>query len=156
MINGVPCKIHPNKPKDDGYVQVGHNGRLVYAHRLALETKLGRPLLFNMESLHICGVRNCHEWEHLREGTHLENMRDRDTHGTTARGNRNGKHLHPETCTPCKGVENGSAKLTDTEVLLIRKLYATGDWPQTFLALWFGVSQRTIWSIVKRKTWRHL
>ena len=59
-----------------GYGHVWIDGRLVYVHRLALETKLGRPLAPGMESLHTCDAPSCFEPAHLFEGTQGDNMRD--------------------------------------------------------------------------------
>ena len=58
---------------------------------------------------------------------------------------------------PClKGSKHGMAKLTEDQVLEIRKLYATGDYTQTALAKMFGVSQDLISRIVNRKIWVHI
>jgi hypothetical protein len=67
----------------------------------------------------------------LARGTQKENMADAIRHGT----------FH--------------AKLTDDDVREIRRLYATGKFSQQELARLFGVSQRMIGFIVRRKSWKH-
>jgi len=54
------------------------------------------------------------------------------------------------------GIDNGRAKLTENQVREIRLLYATGKFSQQELALRFGVSQRTISSVVGRRIWKHV
>lgn len=44
-------------------------------HRIALEYKLGRPVKPGMETIHSDKCpRNCYNLNHLREGTHAENL----------------------------------------------------------------------------------
>jgi len=58
-----------------------------------------------------------------------------------------------------KGIQRGeakkSAKLTEVEIVEIRKLYAEGR-TQRALGAKFGVSHPTIHGIVLRKTWKHV
>lgn len=53
-----------------------------YAHRVALEEKLGRPLAPKMLALHDCDNPPCCNGKHLREGTNDDNMNDRVLRGT--------------------------------------------------------------------------
>lgn len=55
-----------------------------------------------------------------------------------------------------KGEKAGRAKLTDEQVLEIRRLYARGDVSQTVLAKQFGVAQTMIGFIVRRVSWTHI
>ena len=58
---------------------------------------------------------------------------------------------------PCfKGIKNGRAKLSEDQVLEIRKLYATGDYTQKDLGKIFDVHQVHIGDIINRKTWQHI
>jgi hypothetical protein len=77
-----------------GYVMVG--GQL--AHRAAWEAAHGE-IPSGLFVLHSCDNRRCVNVEHLRLGTHADNMSDRNQRGRTARGDRHGK-----------------AKLTDAQV----------------------------------------
>ena len=63
---------------------------------------------------------------------------------------RNGKWRAP------KGTAHGRSKLTDDQVLEIRRMYATGEFTQQELAVRFGVSRRTIGYIVARHHWKHI
>lgn len=65
-----------------------------------------------------------------------ENSKDKAIHGTQKAGN-----------------ENGNAKLTDDEVLAIRR--AEGI-PQHKLAKRYGVTQALVSKIRRREMWKHL
>jgi len=53
------------------------------------------------------------------------------------------------------GERNGASKLTDVEVMSIRRLLQKGLTQQA-IAERFGVTQRTISDIKLRKKWRHV
>ena len=59
-----------------GYGHLGVGPRMVKAHRIALELKLGRPLLPGMNSLHRCDNPPCCNPAHLFEGTNADNVSD--------------------------------------------------------------------------------
>jgi len=59
-----------------GYGKVWFDVRLQGAHRLALEIKLGRPLIPGMFACHTCDNPPCIRPEHLFEGTSADNARD--------------------------------------------------------------------------------
>ncbi len=156
LTNGVPCKIHPNIPEQSGYVRIMRGCRRTGAHVFSLEEKLGRRLLPGLLALHDCDIKNCHEPLHLYEGDHKQNALDAVNRGRSAFGDRNGSRVHPESLKPCIGEIHGGSKLREWMVTLIRKLYNSGDWPQEYLAEWFGVSQRTISKIVNHVNWKHI
>jgi len=54
------------------------------------------------------------------------------------------------------GEGNGASKLTDPDVIDIRKRYATGRVTQKALAEEYAVTQQLISLIVNRKMWKHL
>ena len=68
----------------------------------------------------------------------------------------NVQHSYDNGLKDAKGTKNGMAKLTESQVLEIRKLYATGDYYQKDLAKIFGVTQMLISYIVNRKNWVHI
>ena len=74
----------------------------------------------------------------LAWGTAKQNAADRDRHGTTARGSR-----------------NGYARLTEDAVVSIRVALSTGT-PQRQIASRFGVTQSAISNINRGRTWKHV
>ena len=47
-------------------------------------------------------------------------------------------------------------KLTNEEVIKIRRLYAEGKYSMRKLAEMHGVEYRSVWCIIHRKTWKHI
>jgi hypothetical protein len=92
-----------------------------------------------MEVCHNDGVRTNNEMWNLRWDTPKNNRADKQQHGTANKGER-----------------NGSAKLTEKQVLLIRRLYETGDWTCEALSKRYGVSLHPVYMIVTRKRWTHI
>lgn len=107
------------------------------AHRLAWELAHG-PIPDGMNVLHRCDVRQCILPDHLFLGTDADNRDDCVAKGHHARGER-----------------QGMAKLTEPEVLDIRRLVAEGVWRRQIAAR-FGISHVTVRSIAQRKTWKHI
>lgn len=55
-----------------------------------------------------------------------------------------------------KGEKQGSSKLTQEQVLLIRQAYASGGVSQAVLAKLYGIGQGAVCRIIARKTWKHI
>lgn len=70
------------------------------------------------------------------------------------RGEKHPAHLHPEMFP--HGEQCHFAKLRESQVREIRSLYATKQWTYALLASQFGVTLQTIYTIITRKTWRHV
>lgn len=120
-------------------------------HRLVLETFIGL-CPEGMECRHLDGNPQNNRLDNLQWGTASENQRDRIIHGTSNRGLT---HIN-------QGENQGAHKLTEKQVLKIRRLYETKSssgkrqYSQRKLASMFGVQQTTIKNVVNRKTWKHI
>lgn len=131
------------KPYRDrkGYlaIKLRVNGRkqTFKVHHLVLLAFVG-PRPEGMECRHLDGNKTNNRPENLCWGTGTENVADRLRHGTTARGEH-----------------HGQARLTETNVIEIRKLLAQGM-PQQAIASRFGVSRMTIWKIKMGICWAHV
>ena len=86
------CWLWTAATDSQGYGHLGGSGdrKLVAATHVALEID-GRPLAPGKMALHSCDRRNCVRFDHLREGTHAENMMDRAARGRTRHGPSGGK-----------------------------------------------------------------
>jgi len=122
----------------NGYGQIWNDRQFRYAHRISWELHYG-PIPQDLCVCHRCDNRGCVRPDHLFLGTNLENTLDRETKGRGAKGER-----------------QGSAKLTEAQVVNIRRLYAVGESSQRALAQQFGISKTEIARIVCGKKWRHL
>lgn len=107
-------------------------------HRLVLEAFKGKPLS-NQQCRHLDGDPRNNHVSNLCWGTAKENAADKRRHGAS-KG-------------PC-GERNGFAKLTEKQVLLIRKLKQRVS--VSNLARRFSISRVTVYRIVSRKNWKHI
>jgi hypothetical protein len=108
--------------------------KLLKVHRLVLSSFL-RPPLPNEQCCHCDGNRVNNNLQNLRWDTSAGNYSDRIAHGTSARGERNGR-----------------ARLTLQDVRDIRQMSNEGL-TQGELAKRFGVNQPAISKIILGKTW---
>ncbi len=119
------------------YVSFCKNGKSQnkYVHRLVLEAFVG-PCPENMECRHKNGVHKDNRLENLHWGIHIDNVWDRDRHGTLNRGE-----------------DIGTSKITEADVVEIRERYASRDWTQGELAEVYGLTQSGIGCIVRGVVW---
>jgi hypothetical protein len=106
-------------------------GGLKRAHCVAHELFVG-PIPNRTIVRHTCDNPPCVNPHHLILGTKKQNTGDMMDRGRC-----------------------GTAKLTESDVRTIRKLYASGK-RQVSLAATYDVSRNTISLIVRRKTWKHI
>jgi hypothetical protein len=121
-----------------GYGSIVVGGKRILAHRLAYELTYG-PIPDGLDILHHCDNPGCVRPEHLRAGTHTENMQDK-----MARGRAN--HL--------RGDQNPNARLTSKQVAEIRALHAEGRHTHRQIASLYGVDRSTITAVLRRKNWK--
>jgi len=121
-----------------GYGQVTRGCKLVLTHRYSWQLAYG-AIPEDKCVLHKCDNRACVRPDHLFLGTLADNARDAAEKGRMSRGEER----------PC-------AKLSEEEVLEIRKRFASGKFLQRELGLEFGVNQPTIGEIVRGDTWAFL
>jgi DNA-binding NarL/FixJ family response regulator len=110
----------------------------VRVHRLIAETFLGEPPTPSHQVCHSNGQQTDNRVQNLRWGTAAENAHDREKHGNTPRGRR-----------------NGNVKLTADQVIAIKEHLASGR-SQRSIAAEFAVSQGTISYINCGKWWKHV
>ena len=119
------------------------------AHRLSWLLTHG-PIAEGLEVCHNCpGGDNpaCCNPFHLWLGTHAQNLRD-----AFAKGRMADRDESPV----CKGSRHGMSALVEADVVALRAAYAAGGVSTRELARRYGVSQATLWAIIKRKTWAHV
>ena len=132
IYTGMPGKAHR-------YPSFGWQGKKIKAHRFSWWLAHG-DIPAGMEVCHKCDVTRCVRPDHLFVGTHHENMLDLQRKGYRK---------------AAKGSRNGFSKLSEEDVLSIRRRYDNGA-RQVALAAEFNVYQTTISRIVLRKQWQHI
>lgn len=111
--------------------------RIRMVHVLVLEAFVG-PCPVGHQCRHIDGNPANNHISNLAWGTSLDNNRDKILHGTS-----------------CQGERGSKAKLTNEDVIEIRKRRANGETIET-IAKDFPLKQNSIYSIVNRRTWKHI
>lgn len=143
---------HPNS---DGYlsllilVQPGVHKKLC-VHQVVCTTFHGRRPTPNHEVRHKNGNRTDNRARNLAWGTSLDNARDRERHGRTARGLRNGAYTKPHMRR--RGELNGNSKLTAKKVRRILRDRRS----QSNVARSYGVTQALISHIKLGYVWSHV
>lgn len=103
------CWIWGGAMGKTGYGTMIYNFKATRAHRIAYQIYKGLITDPKMNVLHKCDVRCCVNPDHLFLGTQLENMKDRNVKGRTA-----------------KGSNASNAKLTEIGVIVIREASKNG------------------------------
>ncbi|MGH8429797.1 MAG: HNH endonuclease [Solimonas sp.] len=123
-------------PHKSGYlnVQLWRDGtfKCCMVHVLVATAFLGPKPSDQHEVAHGDGNRHNSAATNLRWALHVDNMRDRDRHGTTARGKRNGKLKH-----------------SDEVVDRVRQLHAQGLGSRR-ISKALGMSRATVHGYIKR------
>lgn len=138
------CREWQGGTTNDGYglVRDGRGNRLP-VHRLVwifLHPDEEPPPVVR----HSCNNPPCCESTHLLGGTVMDNVHD---------SMRSGTFVAPGSLS--RGAERRNAKLTDDQVIELRRRAASGE-RQTELAAEMGVAASTVNNIVAGRQWRHL
>lgn len=118
----------------NGYPRFWNSGG-ISVHRYICERWHGRSPSPNHHAAHDCGNKWCVAPRHLRWATPAENNADKNRHGTAQKAER-----------------NGNSKLTTRQAVTIYHSLK----PYSLLASKYGVTVQCVYSIKKRKSWRHL
>lgn len=142
------CWLWTGRLVRHGYGQISLGGRhpkRAAAHRASWEIANG-PVPDGLWVLHHCDNPPCVRPDHLFLGTAKDNSRDRDIKGRGKMPVGVGQpgELHP------------SARLTESQVLEIRRRYAEGSISQRRLADEYGIHQTHVSDIVIGRAWSHV
>lgn len=133
-----PCWSWTGARFPGGYGATRFQDKNISAHRLSYTLAFGK-IPEGMYVCHTCDNRSCVNPEHLFLGTHEDNTLDMVAKGRQA-----------------KGEHNAHAKLTDSDVIEIRALFATGKYTRTELGKRFHVDISQISNIVEYRQWKHV
>lgn len=115
-----------------------HTKKSLSTHRASYQEFKG-PIPHGMCVCHKCDRGLCINPDHLFLGTHKDNVRDKI--------NKNRQHV------PLSGEKAPSAKLKRNDILMIRSMYASGEYSYLRLAKKFNICATTCQKIVKKLKW---
>ena len=138
--NNEGCWIWLAYKNNKGYGEIGIKHKLYLSHRISWIIHFG-SIPKGMCVCHKCDNPGCVNPHHLFLGTQKDNMQD------MSKKNR---------ANPICGVKHCNAKLSEKQVLEIRKKYSGELGEQMMLSKEYGVSTETISRIVNNKMWKHL
>lgn len=142
LPSGDGCWVWTGARQAKGYGRVWFRGRIWGTHRLAWFLTRGE-IHAALQVCHRCDNPPCCNPAHLFLGTNEENVADMMRKGRFNVGSRP------------RGADVHNARLTEADVLEIRRLHAvTGE--LTPLARRFRVTRQNIYRIVTGRSWRHV
>lgn len=144
LDNVVPdengCWIWQKSFGSHGYGNIATGGsRNETVHRVSHEVFIGE-IPKGQLVLHSCDNRKCCNPEHLRSGTHKDNVSDAQSRS---------RHVNPPRMIGSKHV---NSKLTEADVVEI----FTSPLSQRKLAAMYGISQKLVFNIKRGKSWQHV
>ena len=137
LQNGSKWRVLKTSTAPRGYCVVTIAGRTRNVHVVVLEAFVC-PRPPGKWACHNDGDKSNNSLSNLRWDTPTGNFRDRDSHGNTSRGSH-----------------RPTAKLTESDVIRIRSLYA-GSRRIKLIAKHFSVHPTTISRILQGKAWKHV
>jgi len=117
------------------------------AHRISWRLHNNQEIPTGMVIMHKCDNKLCINPDHLELGTVKNNIQD------MINKNRRNPKNHIEKLKNESGSLNRNAKLTNEQVIEIRKLYNSGK-RQFEIANDFGISKALVWTIIHNKSWK--
>lgn len=122
----------------DGYGTIHLEYKTRRVHRIVYELTYG-SIPNRLYVLHKCDNPSCCNPNHLFIGTVQDNSDDQKRKRRTTVGDKHGR-----------------SKLTEKNILEIKRLYNTGDYYQSDLGKLFNISHQEISRIINNKRWRYL
>ena len=137
------CKFWTGAIQRNGYGAFKIDGRKIDAHVAAWRiANGGKPVPVGKLIRHLCNCRQCVNVDHLRLGTHSENMLDAHANGL-------GEFMP-------RGEEVWNSVLTESLVKQIWKLHRPGKVGASQIAKKLNLHASTVAGVLKRRTWVHL
>ena len=156
---GHVVRIIAAQADSDGYLRVrmsvAGRRRAESVHRLVARAYLPPRPSPAHEVRHLDGDRRNNRSTNLAWGTRAENAADREHHGRTARGARNGGYCATTSDRQARGERIGNSRMTAEAVSEARRRSESGE-SVASIARDFGLPHRTVYGAIMRETWRHV
>lgn len=141
------------KKSENGYGHVKVCRRTLRTHRASWMMAYGE-IPEGKLVCHKCDTPSCVRPDHLFLGTSNDNSADKVAKGRQPKGESHPARMRPERM--ARGECHGVSKLTDEQVVEIRRRYAAGGISQEALGVEYGMHQTAISAVVRRKWWQHI
>ena len=138
FIKTKNCWVWLGAPNSKGYGRLYDEKKRIYAHRFAYENYIG-AIPPGMSVCHNCDNPACVNPRHLFLGTQNDNMQDKTNKNRQA-----------------KGSKHGTAKLTEENVLQIKRLLLEKQMTQMDIGRIFNVTDKAISLIACGINWKHV
>jgi hypothetical protein len=139
---------------NSGSGQLSVKGKRILAHRFSLQLHIKRIIPKGTEVRHMCNNPICINPEHLKEGTHYENMQDMVRSNRQAKGKFLSEKLTGIEHIKARGAGNSNVKLTEKQVIEIKTMKETIS--KKKLSDMYGVSSTQISRIHNGESWSYL
>lgn len=140
----TPCWIWSGSRFGSGYGQIKYQNIFQGAHRASYKHFKGEiPQGHNV--LHHCDIPLCVNPEHLFLGTQRDNIADMIA---KRRGAFQGNGF--------RGEGNGNAKLTEDDVITIKRLVVVGELSKSDIARKFQIGEGAVYNIIAGRSWSHI
>src|SRR3990167_8376918 len=141
LPNENGCMIFSGgRDSGSGHIRIRFENKRILSHRLSYEMFNG-PITKENFVCHSCDNPRCVAPTHLWLGSSKENNQDRAKKGRSAR------HI---------GEKNGGDKLTEKQVIQIKKLLENQNANQREIARKFSIHYNAIWKIKHKLKWAHI
>lgn len=169
VVRSADCWGWLGAINDSGYGFMSLKDYPIRAHRLSWLIHRGE-IPTGKWVLHTCDNPSCTNPQHLYIGTHSDNVRDMVERGRSCSGDKNAMR-RPDVAAQhrgdqhwmkqkperiARGQRQSHAKLTDSDVLEIHKLFAEGRISKAAIARQFGVDRTNVSQIIRGKAWTHV
>jgi hypothetical protein len=138
----------------NGYGMTSVNGKRYLTHRYSLELFNNEPIDKNLEVRHMCHNPSCYNPNHLKTGTHNDNMKDMVNAGRQSKGLSLSLKLKNIERKKLLGENNLKSKISEKEV---REICILKDFISPLeLSEIYSISKTHIHRIQSRKFWKHV
>lgn len=135
----LKTSVHPRTGYELLNIRINGNKETFSVHRLVAKAFIPNPKN-KPQTNHKDGIKTNNTVTNLEWATRSENQQH---------AFENGLKIMP------KGEEHWSTSLTETDVIIMRKQYASGDFYQYELAEMYGICRTAVTQIINRKRWKH-
>lgn len=136
-----------------GYGVLKINDKSESSHRISYILNYGE-IPINLLVLHKCDNKICVNPNHLFLGNHQENMKDMRVKGRSAKGDKSGARLHPETVK--RGEKVALSKVNEFQIIDMLKLYFDDKIHPLIIIAKYNFDRSSFYKLLSGQLWKHV